>query len=152
MVFSKIELQSEVSRVILMLESEPPHVAEHIAEHVITWPVRKLAQSVCELQPCSQDQSITNHHRCNGCYLIQPSLCRINTDQWLSKNHRSARYAACREASYQGLASDKEAARRRYPTYPGPGNTDQARSTETPSSTILPRISDCTTNPKDSRH
>jgi hypothetical protein len=62
-----------------VLGSEPPHVAEHIAEHVITWPVRKLAQSVCELQPCPQDQSITNHHRCNDCYLIQPSLCRINS-------------------------------------------------------------------------
>jgi hypothetical protein len=62
-----------------LLGSKPPHVAEHIAEHVITWPVRKLAQSVCELQPCPQDQSITNHHRCNDCYLIQPSLCRINS-------------------------------------------------------------------------
>ena len=58
---------------------EPPYVAEQIAKHVITWPVRKLALSVCELQPCPQNQSITNNHRCNDCYLIQPYLCRINS-------------------------------------------------------------------------
>jgi hypothetical protein len=39
-----------------MLGIEPPYVAEQIADHVITWPVRKLAQSVCELQPCPHNQ------------------------------------------------------------------------------------------------
>jgi hypothetical protein len=34
-----------------MLGILPPYVAEQIAKHVITWPVRKLAQFVCELQP-----------------------------------------------------------------------------------------------------
>jgi hypothetical protein len=40
----------------VLLGIEPPYVAEQIAEHVITWPVRKLAQSVCELQPCPDNQ------------------------------------------------------------------------------------------------
>ena len=56
----------------LLFGIEPLYVAEQIVKHVITWPERKLAQSVCELQPCPQNQSITNHHRCNDCYLIQP--------------------------------------------------------------------------------
>jgi hypothetical protein len=43
-----------------VLGIEPPYVAEQIADHVIIWPVRKLAQSVCEMQPCPQHQSITN--------------------------------------------------------------------------------------------
>ena len=42
-----------------MLGIEPPYVAEQVAKHVITWPVHKLAQSVCELQPCPQNQSRT---------------------------------------------------------------------------------------------
>jgi len=35
-----------------LLGIEPPYMAEQIAKHVITWPVRKLVLSVCELQPC----------------------------------------------------------------------------------------------------
>jgi len=69
-----------------MLGIEPPYVAEQIADHMITWPVRKLAQSVCELQPCPHNQLITNHHRCNDCYLIQPYLCRINRDKYYKMN------------------------------------------------------------------
>jgi hypothetical protein len=87
-----------------LLGSEPPHVAEHIAEHVIIWPVRKLAQSACELQPCPQDQSITNHHRCNDCYLIQPSLCRINTAPLITPSSRS---------SVSGLGHGRHQGRRR---------------------------------------
>ena len=59
-------------------------MAEQIAKQVITWPVRKLALSVCELQPCPQNQSITNHHRCNDCYLIQPPFAVSTTTVYVT--------------------------------------------------------------------
>jgi hypothetical protein len=63
-----------------VLGIEPPYVAEQIAKHVITWPVLKLTQSVCKLQPCPDNQiKSRTTNRCNDCYLIQPYLCRINT-------------------------------------------------------------------------